>query len=219
MKIKQIESSETRKPAPSLMNLDAGRLSGREALTIFGVCAATLMASAFGGLLWWLSVPARHGALIFLGLFGIGVAVMGAMFAVVVARLGISSWYAYERRLSDWHEVSLSAYDTSGGAETTRFIRQWELSSDDFRDMLLISLAVHARVLQGKPTPWSVREIEGAVWLGSRRLGDVPGGEAERVARSLADAGLVVDRSPRKAGRWAAGSYDEVVDILVRGWK
>jgi len=218
MKIQQIEASETRKPAPSPMNLDVGRLTAREALTLFGVATGTLLAAALGGLLWWLAVPTTNGALVLVALFGIGMAIMGSVFTFVVARLGITSWYSYERRLDDWHEITLAAYETSGGAETSRTIRQWELTADDFRDVLLIALGVHSRVVAGTSTPWSVREIEGAIWLGGKRLGDVASGDAERVSKVLAESGLIIDRAPRKAGRWAAGSYDEVVEILVKGY-
>lgn len=219
MKIKQTEANETRRPAATLMDLNVGRLTAREALMLFGVSTATLGIASIGGLLWWVAVPAVNAVASAIAIFGMGIAILGGIFSVVVARLGLTSWYAYERRLEDWHGIAIAAYEAARGSETTRTIRQWELSADDFRDVLLIALGVHSRVAQGKNTPWSVRELEGAIWLGSRRLGDVASGEAERVARSLADAGLVVDRAPRRAGQWAAGSYNEVIDILVRGWK
>lgn len=151
-------------------------------------------------------------------MFGATVSGLGISLAWIVWRLAVGSWQAYETRLADWHDVAIEAHATAQGLERTRTIRQWELVSDEFPQVLLVALAVQAKVEKGERTPWSVRALEGPAWLGDYRLGDVAAGEAERMRSRLVEVGLIEGAAPRQAGRWAAGSVGECVEMVMRGW-
>lgn len=213
------ERIETSRPVRAQMNLDTGRIDAREAVALFGVTVVGLAVSTVGWLLVWVATPAANGGTFIVLVFGGSVGVMGLALAWVVWRLAVRSWDSHEKRLQDWHDVCIEAHEVNQGLERTRTVRQWDLCVDEFQHVLLVALAVHRRVQGGERTPWSVRNLGGAVWLGSRRLGDVPTGDAERMRQRLVDLGLVTGAGERKAGAWAPVTADEVIDRVKGGWK
>jgi hypothetical protein len=200
------------------MNLDVGRLAAREALSIFGVAVGCLAAAALGGLLAWLSSSVGNGALVVLYCFGSAVLYIGTLFAVIVATLAVRSWDAYERRLSDWHGVTIEAVEESP-METTRTMTEWDLSGDRFLHMLGVVCFIQRQIERSQPTPWSVRSLAGDLWFGGRKLGVLSNHEAERVGKRLEQAGLVVERKSGRAGQWRPSSLMEAVELLEAGWR
>jgi len=209
------EATEHKRTQPSQMNLDAGRINAREATYLMGVSVVAALVAALGGILIASMIPVKGTWQLVILIFACVITWFGLAFAFGVKRLGFQSWESYEMRLAEWHEEAIEAYHHAHGEETTRTIRQWDLLDHDFNHVLLASLGTHYQVTHGASTPWSRRQL-GAVWLGTRRLGDVRNNEAMR--RRLIDMGLVIHAGERQAGQWAATTYDDVIELICKNW-
>lgn len=223
--IKEITAQETKKPAKSLMDLDRGKLESREAIQIFGIASIALIVASLGSMVLWGALFLHGGISVLLGMLGLAFAILGILFSVIVSRLAIHSWYAYENRLADWHDVTLGAYQNSDGTESTRIVRQWDLSSDDFRDVVLVALSIQDRVnRQINGSHWSTRQIEGKRTLSGADgksfhvLGDVSSSVAESMPKIFESLKIIEGRSPGKAGKWIPSSYDDLIERISSNW-
>lgn len=212
---------DTARVAPAQMDLDAGRLTPRDALYTGAVGVAALAVAALGGLVvsavwsdydysWWRITLAVFGSLLGAG---------GVLLAGVVVGLMIRSWRRYEDRLDDWHSAALSAYEARQGLDQSTVYAEWDLSPSRARDVLLVALWCHYQRQQGVDAPWSVRNLTaGPLLLYGRRLGTLSESAARDVSNALADLGLVRGRSSRRAGDWAVQSVDDVVRLVLDGF-
>lgn len=221
MTVKQFTASERVGPAKVPMNLDVGRLTARDAAQLLGLAVGALAVGAVGGLLAWLAWPDFSSwtgwRFIFVS-FGGAVALLGIGLAVITALFAVRDWLAYQDRLADYHMLAMASHEQTGGVEVERVITGWELLTDRPLHALGVALAVHERVSKGEASPFSTRQLEGPVWLGGVRLGDLTSAGAEQTSKLLSDVGLVTGRQARQAGRWAAISEQDVIRAVVRGW-
>lgn len=218
----QITASQVSRPIRSPVELDVGRLTARDAYQ-FGVLAVgSLAIAALGGLLARLAVPGPYGELSALRLvllvFGLAVLVVAFGLAVIVCWLTVTDWLAYRQRLSDWHYAALSAYEAQDGREVAQTLTVTDLSSSLPLHVLAAALSVQRRMLQGEPNPFATRQLEGPLFLGGVRLGDVSPTTAEQLPRVFAQIGLIKGRGPRQAGEWTAKSEADVVKAVVDNW-
>jgi hypothetical protein len=202
------------------LDLDVGRLTVKEAMGLGALTIAALFVGTLGGLLAWWAWPewSWSGPRVAFVLFGSAVGLVGSGFGVLVARLTVEDWLSYRRRLDDWHEAALVAYEATEGRETEQHVTAWELTASHPLHVLAVALAVHQRAQAGDAGAHSVRSLEGAVWLGGVRLGDVGSTQAEQIGRVFSDLRLVRGRGPRQSGEWSAGSADDVVKLLAENW-
>jgi hypothetical protein len=208
------------------MNLDVGKLTIMEAAQLGGLAVAALFVASLGGMMSWGAGPSSAETLANLGGFrfwvwffgtSVGLVAFGLGTAVVV--LTVRSWLRYENRLEEWHNVAIDAVIDNDGIEVSRTMTQWELSTTNPRDVLLVALAVHARHMAGESNAHTVRELSGAVWLENIRLGDIASGQGERFSKTLSELGLVKGKAPRKAGDWAVdGGPEKVIEIVATNW-
>jgi hypothetical protein len=208
------------------MNLDTGRLTMLEAAQLGGLAVGSLFIAALGGLMSWGAGPGQHETLQSLGgfrfwiwFFGSSVGLVAFSLGAAVVVLTVRSWLRYEQRLQDWHEVSMEAVIQNQGVEVSQTLTAWELTPSTPRDVLLVALAVHARVQAGESNAHTVRALAGACWLGDIRLGDVGGGQPERIAKAFTDLGLVKGKAARKAGEWIPESTDQVIELVDKNWR
>lgn len=207
--MKMTESTEATKLARPPMDFEDGRLKARESVYLFGVCVLGLGTGAIGGLIAHASWPLLGGFRVVMMLFGMSVGLLGVLLCITIWGLATRSWGNHEYRLERIFEAYLESYNKMNGSEKTITHRQWDLIPDNTAHVLLVAIATHYRYEQGEATPWSLRQLDGACWLGTKRFGDVR--DAERMRKALLEYGLVTDASERKAGRWTAQSYDDVV--------
>ena len=225
-----VTASETSRPVRSPMDLDVGRINPREALGIAVLTISSLFVGTLGALLAWAVIPSDalgsmlgmsswSGWRVTFFLFGSGVAIIGAGLAVTLLQLTYQDWVEYRERLNSWHAAALAAYAAQDGKETERTMTLSDLSPALPLHMLAVALSAHRRVIQGTSNPFSVRSLEGPVFLGGVRMGDLSASAAEQASKNLAALGLIKGRGPRQAGEWVAQSENDVVGMLVDNWK
>lgn len=233
-----VTATEVSRPVRSPMDLDVGRINPREALAVAVLSLSGLFVGTLGALLAWLVLPAGalgysswsgvsdglygsawSGWRVAFFLFGAFVAVLGVGLGVTLVQLTYQDWIEYRQRLNAWHAAALRAYDAQDGKETERTLTLTDLSPALPLHMLAVALSAHRRVVQGANNPFSVRMLEGPVFLGGVRLGDLSPSAAEQASKNLAALGLVKGRGPRAAGEWAAQSEGDVISALVDNWK
>ncbi|MBV8875531.1 MAG: hypothetical protein JO014_22740 [Metakosakonia sp.] len=214
-----------------------GRINPREALGIAVLTVSSLFVATLGALLAWWVLPsaafpyswsgmsdgmygsAWSGWRVTFFLFGAFVAVLGLGLGVTLVQLTYQDWVEYRRRLNAWHAAALEAYTANDGKETERTMVLTDLSPALPLHMLAVALSAHRRVIQGTSSAFSVRALEGPVFLGGVRLGDLSPSAAEQASKNLAALGLIKGRGPRQAGEWVPQSESEVVGLLVDNWK
>lgn len=219
--MKSFTATERIAPAKLPMSLDVGRLTAREAFQLFGLAIAALAAGSLGALLSWLAYPSYisdwSGVRLVAVLFGASVALLGLGLASLTAWLGALDWISYRRRIDDYHELYLSSHQETGGIEIERSLTGFELTATNPLHVLAVALAAHRRNQAGE-LAHSVRALEGPVFLGGVRLGDVTSSEAEALSKKLADLGLIEGRAPRTAGKWVPDTIDTIVSRVADRW-
>lgn len=208
-------------PAKVPMSLDVGRLTPRDGFQLLGLAVGALAVASLGSLLAWAAFPLYPSDLSIIRLvfvvFGASVAFLGAALAWLTAWFCWRDWTFYQQRLADYHTLVLASHEQAGGVEIERSVTGWELTATNPVHVLAVALAAHRRAQAGE-LAHSVRALEGPVWLGGVRLGDVSGSEAEAISRKLAALGLVEGRAARSAGRWLPDSADEIIQRVADRW-
>jgi hypothetical protein len=220
MNIRERTARQTTRPASLSIDHNAGKLQAKEA-AMQGALAlvALLVGTMGGGLVLVAAANLGGGAGYWLLLaFGGSVSVVGIGFGGVSAWLTVAGWVDYRRWLQQCRDSELWAYEQAQGLEVDTEVRETELRTEDIRDVLIAVVMIHRLAQQGTETPWSVRRLEGPVFVGGVRAGDVSKGTAEELGAMFARLGLVAGRAERRAGRWVPASLDEAVDCVVENW-
>lgn len=208
------EYTQIKRPVAPPMDLDSGRFNVLQAALAGGFVLAALLLASFGG---WIVV--RSWAFAPLGVaIGLVLFLVGAAFGLVVLWVSLGEWADHRRRVADWHSAALWAYQENG-AETVEHVSEWEFSADNPAHVLIAALTVARRLSEGADTPWSVRNLQGPVFIGARRVGSVSKLHAEELGRRFERLGLVVGRSERVAGVWSARSPAEIVQLVWDNWQ
>lgn len=206
--------TQIKRPIAPPMDLDGGRFNVLQSALAGGFVLAALLLASFGG---WILVKSW-------GIAALGVAIglvlflVGAAFGLVVLWVSLGEWMDHRSRLTDWHNAALLAYQENG-AETVEQVSEWDFSADNPAHVLIVALTVARRLSEGADTPWSNRNLQGPVFMGSRRVGSVSKLHAEELGRRFERLGLVVGRSERVAGDWSAPAPADIVKAVWDNWE
>ena len=222
--MRTVTATESLRPVRSPMDLDVGRINPREVLALASLTVGSLFVAALGGLICWMVVPREMfqewaGWRFTFLIFGMTVSVLALGLAATLIQLTYQDWIEYRGRLNDWHAVALAAAQANDGQEVERTMTLTDLSPAVPLHMLAVALSAHRRVIQGSPNPFSVRSLEGPVFLGGVRLGDLSPSAAADASKHLATLGLIKGRAPRQAGEWAPQTETEVIMQFIENWK
>lgn len=208
------EYTQIKRPIAPPMDLDGGRFNALQAALAGGFVLASLLLASFGG---WIVLKswsvANLGVAIGLVLF-----VVGAAFGVSVLWISLGEWADHRRRVADWHYASLVAYQENG-AETVEHVSEWAFSADNPAHVLIAALTVARRLSEGADAPWSVRSLQGPVFIGSRRVGSLSKLQAENMGQKFVRLGLVEGRSERMAGSWSSSSPEHIIKLVWDNWR
>lgn len=213
-------------PAAPPMAMDAGKPSAREAILSGGVALAFWGVAALGG--WLAALFGPHGyetmgeigiaraiGLAFGGLVGLA----GLGLGVDFARLTRRGWVEYQRRLADWHEATLAAWERAEGQAVEELTTEWELRADKPDEVWWFITAMHYAVGQGQEAPWALRRItDEGVWFGNRKLA-INTNQARLMADNLAAMGLITGRTERHPGNWAPTTLEDAADRFIANAK
>lgn len=206
--------TQIKRPVAPPMDLDGGRFNVLQAALAGGFVLGALLLASFGG--WILVKSWGSGAL---GVaIGLVLFLVGAAFGLVVLWISLGEWTDHRARVADWHAAALLAYQENG-AETVDQVSEWDFSADNPAHVLIVALTVARRLSEGADTPWSVRGLQGPVFMGARRVGSVSKLQAEELGRRFVQLGLVVGRSERVAGVWSAPASSEIVKAVWDNWE
>lgn len=221
--------SQIVRPSTGSMNLDTGKIDGKEAFIMAGFSIASILVMAIGGILlvwsspkysydwtWYRGIGMMTGGLISL---------CGFRFAWSMSGLMLHSWHAYHQRLADWHDAELQTYLDQRGVETEVTFSQTEILPEVAKDVLITALLIQYRLQRDQRyqhAPWSTRGLEEKLYLDSNAnailIGELRGTKPEVMSSHLAALGLVINRKPGHAGEWAMQSFEEIFDRVGRNW-
>jgi hypothetical protein len=196
------------------MDLDGGRFNALQAALAGVFVLASLLLASFGG---WILVKSWGSANLGVAI-GLVLSLVGSAFGLVVLRISLGEWADHRRRVADWHNAALVAYQENG-AETVEHVSEWAFSSDNPAHVLIAALTVARRLSEGADTPWSVRNLMGPVFIGSRRVGSVSKMQAEQLGQKFDRLGLVDGRSERVAGSWSTTSPEQIIKLVWDNWR
>jgi hypothetical protein len=218
---RQISASSSTRPAQSQMELNVGRFDPPRAAQQLGLAVGVLTVSSAGGWLCYSTAGLMDGWSLFIWWFGFQILLLAESVGLIIIWITVQEWRSYQRRLEEWHEVTLAAVENAGGVEQTSTYTVWELQSTSIKDVLLLALMVHRT--QGSKKAHTIDSLKGQHWLGSNeaslvRLGEVSPSEAEKFGSLFASLGLIRGRGPKRAGEWVPESEGEVIDIVSKRW-
>lgn len=234
--MREITNTRLSRPASPPMNLDAGRPEAKEAFFNSGLTFLFLLFAAIGA--WIASLFGAHrgesllpGGYDFIGfprvvgfIFGWGLAIFSAQNALTYSKLTRLGWKSYYKRLEDWHNVILNAYEVAEGQEVIEQTNIYEVNPKIPSDVLAIALSVHQRLNRpSRRLAYSVRGLEGSHYLigekGNQVLaGVITGARPEEINKLFVALGLIREQKPGSAGSWAAQSELDVIRIIVSNW-
>jgi hypothetical protein len=207
------EYTQIKRPVTPPMDLDSGRFNVLQAALSGGFVLAALVLASFGG---WIVVKSWGFATLGVAI-GLVLFLVGSAFGLVVLYVSLGEWTDHRRRVADWHYAALTAYEENG-AETVEHVSEWDFTADNPAHVLIAALTVAQRVQEGADSPWSNRNLQGPVFMGSRRVGSISKLQAEELGRRFVRLGLVEGRGERIAGSWLATSPDRIVQLVRDGW-
>lgn len=236
--MREITQTRLSRPATPPMNLDAGKPEAREAFFNSGLTLVFLLFAAIGA--WLASLFGAHqgeslipGDYDFIGVprgigfaFGWALALFAVQNAFTYSKLTRLGWVSYYRRLDDWHNMILSAYEDTGGQETLEQLSIYEINPKVPSNVLSLALAVHQRVTHSpsmRRAAYSVRGLEGSHFLKGPRgnlvlVGTLTGTRPEELNKLFVALGLIRDQRPGVAGEWAPSSELEVLQLITSNW-
>ncbi len=208
------EYTQIKRPIAPPMDLDGGRFNALQAALAGGFVLAALLLASFGG---WIVL--KSWAVANLGVaIGLVLFIVGSAFGVSVLWISLGEWADHRRRVADWHYASLVAYQENG-AETVEHVSEWAFSADNPAHVLIAALTVVRRLSEGADMPWSVRSLQGPVFIGSRRVGSLSKLQAENMGQKFVRLGLVEGRGERVAGSWSSSSPEQIVKLVWDNWR
>lgn len=204
------------------LQLDTGRLILSEAVKLFVASAAAWSVAVVGAsmvaLVWggdpyeWRGVTIlRYAA----GALGAGLAALAGGVAGAAWHILVTGWYAYRRRLDDWHRAELAAYRAAGGTRVDRQLAVRALTIHEPAHALLVALSLAERLRNGQIKEPSAAALTGDVWLGRVKVGELTKAQAEEFAQALHQVGLVTGRKKGHAGKLATVDPAAVIEMVT----
>lgn len=217
MELHSTERTQMRRPVEPPVTLDDGRLDVGRAALLAGFVFAGLLLGAAGA--WVAALQARAGGSGALALLGLAVAALAWGFGGAVGYLGAAEWLDRRRRVEEWHNAALDAYEAAQGAETIEQVSEYTLTVSNPAHVLLAALWTHYRLNQGVETPYSARKLAGPVFMAGHRAFELSKLGGEEMSRRFAELGLVQGRADGRAGEWVPDSADEVWRTVLERWR
>jgi hypothetical protein len=216
MELHNSERTQMRRPVAPPVTLDDGRLDVGRAVALAGFVFGALLLGALGA---WAGVAQLDGGSGAVGALGAAVALLAWGFGGTVGTLGALEWLDRRRRVEDWHNAALVAYEEAQGAETVEQVSEYTLTTSNPAHVLLAALWTHMRLREGVETPYSARKLTGPGFLAGRRAFEVSKLGGEEMSRRFAELGLVQGRADGRAGEWVPETAEEVWDTVLRRWR
>lgn len=203
------------------MDLNATKPQFRELAPLFGLTLLTLLPIFLGGALFLWAIPRSEYSASgwnWLGMLCGGLlALAGLRYFWPLSATVPTAVQRYYTRIDDWHYAQITKFEESDGRIQATQVTEWHLMTTDARHMLLLLLYVH---LTGK-TP-SIRSLtEGPLLVRANHraysLGVISQDQASEALALLASAGVLLDRSPRNAGRLAVMDFKQAAQKVLMG--
>lgn len=210
--LRHTEHTQIKRPVAPPIDLDNGRLDVMRAALAGGFVLGALLVASLGG---WIVARSSGGIVL---VFGLSLSFIGLVFGGTVLYVSVTEWLDHRARVQDWHTVAIEAYEQLGAAETMEKVSEWEFSTDNPAHVLIAALWVNLRIREGESLPYSVRRLNGPVFLATRRVGDIGKLTAEEMGRKFERLGLIEGRGERQAGRWVPQDDNEIVKLVLRNW-
>ncbi len=217
MNLHHTERTQVRRPINPPVTLDDGRLDVGRAVVLAGFVFGGLLVGSLGA--WGAATqtgPDGSGAVLAIG---VAVAALAWGFGGTVGYLGAMEWLDRRRRVEEWHNAALVAYEDAQGAETVEQVSEYTLTTSNPAHVLIAALWTHMRLREGVDTPYSARKLTGPGFLAGRRAFDVSKLGGEELSRKFAELGLVQGRADGRAGVWVPETAEEVWDTVLRRWR
>lgn len=216
MNIHHTERTQVRRPINPPVTLDDGRLDVGRAVALAGFVFGGLLVGTLGA--WGAATQVAGGSGAALAL-GVAVAALAWGFGGTVGYLGAMEWLDRRRRVEEWHNAALDAYEEASGAETVEQVSEYTITTTNPAHVLLAALYTHFRLQEGVETPYSARKLTGPVWLAGRRAFELSKLGGEEMSRKFAEMGLVQGRADGRAGEWVPETAEEVWELVLRRWR
>lgn len=204
------------------MNLDAGRPQLAEAVKLFLFSAAAWVVCCIGLVIVaavWGGSAYEHRAIVLLrylaGGTGAGLAGLAAFYGGAMAHVFVSEWYGYQARRDAWHRAELRAYSQAGGQVVDRQLTVKALTTQEPAHLLLVALALTEKIKNGQAKEPSLSALQGDIWCGRVKVGELSKPAAEEFLTALAQMGIIRGRTKGKAGELAALDLAEVYQLAT----
>lgn len=212
------------KPASPLVSVEDGKPTAskwQHALHIVGA----VIGAAVGAAVYAVCAPGPYdyqpGAWRFIGAYtGGALAIASGGYGLVWFAIDLWAMISYQFFLHAYRMVELDNRRETQGLEVEESITEWELDTDNARDLLVAIIAMQWQVNNNRRAPWAHRVLtEDGLWFDRRKLADVGDWQARRLPDVLSQMGYISDRSgdERKAGNWTIQplprAYNLVSDI------
>lgn len=204
------------------MNLDAGRATISDGVKLFLLTCGAWLVIISGLLMGAASLRAgayEHWFVTLLrfwaGGLGAGLAGIAAFYGGAFAHLFVSEWYGYQLRRDEWHTAELIAYRRAGGQVVDRQISVKALTTAEPAHLLLVALSLAERAQRGAIKEPSAASLQGDVWLGMIKAGELTKPQSEEFGTALAQIGLITGRKKGHAGRLLTTDFAEVYQLVT----
>lgn len=204
------------------MDLNAGRLQLAESVRLFMYSAAAWVVACVGLVLVvavWGGSTYEHRALTLLrylvGALGAGLAALAVTHAGAVTAWFLAEARSYRQRRDAWHLAELRAYRQAGGQVVDRQLTIRALTVQEPTHLVLVALALAERIRQGQAKEPSLAALQGDVWLGRVKVGELSKPAAEEFLRAMHQMGVIKGRTKGKAGQLAAVEPAEVIELVT----
>lgn len=204
------------------MALDVGRLELGAAVKLFFYSLGAWFLCCLGVLLIsaaWGGSPYEHRAWTairwFIGTFGAGMSALASSTAATAVYLLVDGWFDYRARLQAWHRAELRAYRAAGGQQVDRQLTVKALTIQEPAHVILVALALAAKIRNGQVTEPSTAALQGDIWLGLVKVGELSKPQSEEFLRALHQVGLIKGRTKGKAGNLVTVEPAEILDLVT----
>ena len=204
------------------MDLNAGRPALADAVKLFLFSAAAWCVVCIGLVVVaavWGGSPYEHRALTLLrylaGATGGGLAALAVFYGGALGHVYVSEWYGYQLRRDAWHRAELRAYSQAGGQVVDRQLTVKALTTSEPAHLLLVALALAEKIRNGQAREPSLAALQGDVWCGLFKVGELSKPAAEEFLTALAQMGVIKGRTKGKAGQLATLDAGELYTLAT----
>lgn len=222
MKQLDVSTRERISTQAGAMNLDAGRPALADAVKLFLFSAAAWLVCCLGlaaVAAVWGGTSYEHRAITLLrylaGGTGGGLAALALFYGGALGYIFVGEWYGYSARRDAWHRAELRAYSQAGGQVVDRQLTIKALTVQEPAHLLLVALALAERARRGELKEPSTSALQGDVWLGRVKVGELTKPQAEEFGRALHQMGVIKGRKTGYAGQLVASDPAQIIELVT----